>query len=307
MKKSIKTFITALGISMGIIGCASGPQPPQVKSINPPKKEVTINLNFPKKDPVTGKDLKIRSIDKYSIEQQIKKKMYSFSKYRKYSLIARKDNSLINNKLIKIDFGKVNIYKGIQVDISNNKYKIQYKNSHNKFTTLVEFEIPYNFNKKTIDIIYPRNYKYVPSNDWKGTEIPPLDNIQSLKQDIFNILNNLPKSKLYLSRGYTLQGEINTKYNPDSVYANFQRILGKNGDKWYVKSINTPTEKKDYFNLKIKDKIYPLEVRIYPYKNGSKVIYKASISYKIYSDGTYTLTKEDVENAKKEIEKVIND
>jgi hypothetical protein len=50
-----------------------------------------------------------------------------------------------------------------------------------------------------------------------------------------------------------------------------------------------------------------VEVTVYPYKNGSKVIYKAYFNYTLTSDGKSTLTKSDIEKAKQKIEQVIDD
>ena len=297
MKKDIKIILISSMFSISIIGCSEGPQPPQIKSIHPPKKEVVIKLNFPKNDPITEKKLQINKND---LLDKIENNMYRFSYYRKYDIVR---------------YGPINHLAGINISYNNKEYKINYLNTQDYKTgtiykTEVIFKAPYKFEPNKILIKYPNNYTYKPCNDVMGFEIKPLDNPEKLKQDVFRILDKLPTSKLYLSKKYLLKGEINTKYPAASIYANFKRLMGQYTGYYYWTDSEeriSPIEKENTFNLKIKDKIYPVNIKVYPYRNGSKVIYKAYISYKIYSDGTSTLTKQDIENAKKEIERVVND
>ena len=84
MRKNSKIILISSLLSISIIGCTMGPQPPQTKSINPPKKEVVIKLNFPKQDPITDNKLQI---NKTRLLNEIKNKMYYYSKYRKYGIV----------------------------------------------------------------------------------------------------------------------------------------------------------------------------------------------------------------------------
>ena len=291
-----KTFIPT-GVILGLLltGCSTGPGQPQIHTINSQSKEISINLNFPKKDPVTNQPIKIY---KGTLLEEIKDKMYGFSKYHKFRVIR---------------YGPIDSYAGIEIKRDTNYYNIDYKNgeyNNQWFLTEVKFQIPYEYNNNFIKLTYPNKYTMIPCNDAIGMKIDLLDNPSNLKKDVFNILNNLKNTKLYLSKRYILEGEINTKYPSNAIYANFKRLLGQYTGRYYwaeSKAKISPIEKENTFNLKIKNKIYPINIKIYPYRNGSKVIYKAYISYKIYSDGTSTLTKQDIENAKKEIEKVVND
>ena len=294
-----KTFIPT-GVILGLLltGCSTGPGQPQIHTINSQSKEISINLNFPKKDPVTNQPIKIY---KGTLLKKIKDKMYSFSKYHKFRVIR---------------YGPIDDYAGIEIKRDTNYYNINYKNgeyykdSNDWFLTEVKFQIPYEYNNNFIKLIYPNKYTIIPCNDAIGMKIDLLDNPSNLKKDVFNILNNLKNTKLYLSKRYILEGEINTKYPSNAIYANFKRLLGQYIGGYYwagSKAKISPIEKENTFNLKIKNEVYPINIKIYPYRNGSKVIYKAYISYKMYSDGTSTLTKQDIENAKKEIERVVND
>ncbi|EDM23815.1 hypothetical protein [Caminibacter mediatlanticus] len=309
MKKSLTVIAIILGL-ISLTGCSTGPGQPQIHKIQTQQKEVSLKLNFPKNDPVTKKAFNISKIDKINLKQQIINYMYKKSNYRKYSTFTIKDENLINSPLLKISLGKATIRKGLQINDENHIFIFKYMNSKNNFTTFTKFKIPYKFYAKKIIINYPNKYTYIPATDWKGTQIKPLDNPQNLKKDVFRILNNLKNVKLYISKRYILQGEINTNYPANSIYANFKRLMGQYRGNYYWENSTekiSPIEKENTFNLKIKNKIYPLNIKVYPYRNGSKVIYKAYISYKVYSDGTSTLTKKDIENAKKEIKRVVND
>ena len=297
MKRQIKTFTATAVISLSILGCSTGPQPTQIKTITSPKKEITIKLNFPKKDPITDNKLKI---NKVQLLNEIKNKTYHYSKYRKYGVVR---------------YGPINDVAGIYVTYNNTNYKINYirgedyASTGDIYKTEVIFKIPYKYNINSIKLIYPNQYTLTPCNDAIGMGIDLLDKTSNLKKDVFNILNNLKNTKLYISKKYILKGEINTKYPANSIYANFKRLMGQYTDNYYWTDSRekiSPIEKKNVFNLKIKNNNYPLYIKVYPYRNGSKVVYKAYISYKINSDGTSTLTRQDIENAKKEIEKVIN-
>jgi len=297
MKKILNSFGIGISAILLLTGCSTGPGQPQVyqidKSIANSKEKVTIRLNFPKNDPITNKPLKINKNKLYS---QITRKMYNLINYYSFRRISKYD------------------YRGVDITREKNFYKIDYKNGYyygtEFFLTEVIFKIPYQNLSNSIVLKYPTNYTIISCKDPLGFEIKLLDNPKSLQRDVYNILNKLSKTKLYIQEHYTLHGEINTKYPADSIYANFKRLMGQYiGNYYWIDSKEriSSIEKENTFNLKIKNKTYPINIKVYPYRNGSKVIYTAYISYKIYSDGTSTLTKQDIENAKKEIERVIND
>jgi hypothetical protein len=297
MKKLIIPFLLATGTIINFTGCSTGQGTPEIHQINnTTQKQVIIKLNFPKTDPVT---LKTLSINKNTLLDELKDKMYNSSYYKIYRVVS---------------YGPINDLEGITINYNNYNYNIDYinaqdyKNNDNRnFKTEVIFKVPYDFTNESISIKYPNKYLYKPANDAVGLEIKPLDKYSALQQDVFNILNDLKNTKFYLSKKYILKGEINTKYPASSIYANFKRLLGEyNGDYEFENKVISSVEKKNYFALGIKKTIYPINIKVYPYRNGSKVVYNAYINYKVYSNGTSTLTKQDIENARKEIKNVIN-
>lgn len=118
-------------------------------------------------------------------------------------------------------------------------------------------------------------------------------------------INKLQNQKV--ERFLNIKGEINTNFNDASTFANFERILG-----FYSWNGNQPGNidliKEKYFNFKLANNaVVPLHVKVYPYKNGSKVVYDMPIEYKIAMDGSIDIPTKDFDQIKQEIVKVAND
>jgi len=132
-----------------------------------------------------------------------------------------------------------------------------------------------------------------------GSAIGSDTEINSDVEHIFSKLNTL-----YISRSFKLQEEINSKYPAQSIYANFKRMVGN-----YSYRNNehiTESKKQNTFNLNVNGKNLPLYVEVFPYREGSKVKYSTTLPYKITQNGS-DLTKQDIENIKSQIAKIVND
>ena len=281
-------------------GCGGQGQPqirtlPKIKS----NKKI-VKINFPKYDCVTGK----------KINFDLKK--YNFS---------NKIVDLSNYYRVRERWGTADLYHvgGIEVSKHLNKYIIDYKygthfhGNNALYLTEVVFKLQYKvLNNNTLEFLYPISYTFIPGTDATGFSIDPLDKITNLEQDINRIFNKLDTIKIKIKRTYILKGEINAKYPSESIYANFKRILGTWNKGYYYTSSgkkvsSTDIKKENTFILPVGKKYYyPIEIKVYPYRNGSKVIYKSVIPYTIGSDNTCSLTKEDIEKAKKFILKIVN-
>jgi len=288
MKKMTKLAF-GVGIAAIITGCGVGPQPPKTYPINFPNKEVNINFNFPKTDPITKEKVTVNFSD---LKKQIADDMVKYSKYGR-----------LRGPLFA--YSNIVHYDGVKVNITNKNYKLIYANGikfindNSTYLNQTIFNIPYKLDSSHITLKYPNTYTQINCYNPIGQTIKPLDTLQNLKKDVVNILDKLSKTNLYIKKHYLIKGEVNSSYNKESIYANFERLLGK------YKKDNVDTSK-NLFNLKLNNKIFPLEVTIYPYRNGSKVIYQILISYKLFSNGTSSLTKKDIEKVKELIEKVVN-
>ena len=236
---------------------------------------------FPKTDPVTGKKITKDDISKLDYSYQIKK-LSSYS-YRRIK------------------------YNTLKVRKHSDNYEIGYYYQACCPASVV-FKMPYKIKDNKLIFYYPKNYIY------KGEKAPvtgiqtyPFDGIKNVINDFNNfIYPRLDKMALYTNT-YVLKGEKNIPYNLSSIYANFEKLLGKY-NYWNDKKVSTLNIKtENTFALKIKGKVYPVEVTVYPYKNGSKVMYKAYFNYTVISGGKSTLTKSDIEKAKQKIEQIIED
>ena len=139
--------------------------------------------------------------------------------------------------------------------------------------------------------------------------------------------NNLDNA--FIPRDLDLKGEINVEFDNSSVYANYERKIGryKSLEKTEVSTENSTRpikkrhysqndrtgkevkmddmDKKNIFNLKVNDEELPLEINVYPYRNGSKVVYQVTIPYKMTSKASITQT--DIDKIKGTIEGIARD
>ena len=240
-------------------GCYYGQQQLEVKQFEAPQKEVKIALNFPKKDPISGKTIEVGP---YTLANEIPKEIYKYSKYHQYTI--RYYGSRYPQEHTK----------GLKVDIklnnswSNGTYVVTYINqkAHPDWWTGVQFKIPYKITDKYVELKYPNNYTLRVSNDGLGNRIPFIDDPENLKKDMTNVLNKLSKAKLYTLEKITIKGEVNSKYKPEAVYGNFERMLNKCKDE------------NNCYILNYKGNKYPLKVKVYPYRNGSKAVYTMTLN-----------------------------
>ena len=70
---------------------------------------------------------------------------------------------------------------------------------------------------------------------------------------------------------------------------------------------STDIKKENSFNLSLNNINFPLQVEVYPYREGSKVVYTAPLSYTISSTGEVTLAKDDIDSIAILVNKIIND
>jgi hypothetical protein len=120
-----------------------------------------------------------------------------------------------------------------------------------------------------------------------------------VEKDINEKLNGL--KGLSIDRTYILEAEFNSKYQPDSVFANFDRALGG----YASKEVHTnDLEKKKNFSLHYNGEELPLYVSVYPYRNGSKASFSVSLKYKVSEDMTISAQK--VASVKNLLKDIVN-
>jgi len=178
--------------------------------------------------------------------------------------------------------------------------------------TKVFFKLPTKITKNsknnfTISSSFPTNYTIRPHTDALGMEHKTLDKPSKLESDAKNMFNSLKSKPLIIKRSIEFKGEINTNYPMKSVYANLKRNLKEyiSGYSYKTNEEVTPDKIANTFYLNKHDN--KIDFEVYPYKNGSKVLYNARLRYTIDSKGNSTLTKKDIDELHKKISKIIND
>ncbi|MDR2152325.1 MAG: hypothetical protein LBO72_05860 [Helicobacteraceae bacterium] len=143
-----------------------------------------------------------------------------------------------------------------------------------------------------------KTYNYEPSDDKPAV-------LEADAKRVVSKLNSLPVLKQTVERTCSFSGDINSQYKDSEIYGNFKRLLGD----WSGSEYQTDAKKTSIFRLFIGAQAIPLFVEVYPYRNGSKVIYSSgSFKYTVDSTGKVAgVTPADVERAIAQIKKVIND
>lgn len=294
MRKSIFSLSVAIGLSIGFSGCAGiGPQAPETKSTQGAAVSKVIAFNFPKVDPVTGEKVDFDQTS-YDFTPQI----LPLSGYQAFQ---NRGGGVIQN------------YSGTKMQRGSDSYVLKYINGEYNTNSwyLTEVHFPFSVKKQSENEIvfsFPATYTYKPCGDAIGSAIKPLDNLNALEADAKNVLNQLDKLSVVISKKYDFKGEINTKYPNAAVYANFKRLLGQYSNWTRDESEKlSDVKKNNTFSLNFKGKNFPLYVEVFPYRDGSKVVYSSTIGYTIDSKGISSANKDDIQNLQKSIEKIAND
>jgi hypothetical protein len=298
VERNIFKFCVLSFIGLIFVGCAA--TAPQTTPL--PKVENQV-VEFGILKTLDGK-----VITSSEINMAILNYIKSNSKYEE----AKKTQSCFNNLGGGVTCS--NYAKGVLYSSVNNGYKIDYVKGHAGSPTYsVSFNIPGTTSttqdKTTLIFSYPENY--ASRNDYFATaNAQPLDTESNLIADINSIFQGLSKAseKAFVSKQILLKDEVNTNYNDASTFANFERLLGVYAWKDKEKPTNIDIAKEKYFSFKTeKGTILPLHIKVYPYKNGSKVVYDMEVPYHIFLNGTYSFNDSDMKKIKDQIAKIAND
>jgi len=175
-----------------------------------------------------------------------------------------------------------------------------------KLEAKYEINITTSGQQKQIVITPPTFITAIKAKNAIGIEIPFMLPVSKAEADIKTI-NALLDPIIYFVK--LIEGEFNVKYNDESVYASFTRMMGS-----YNYSEEEETHSK--FDIK-KDRIFalkrqdnttiPLKVTVYPYRNDSKVEYKFEYSYSISSKKGNSYSQAEINGLIAKIVKVAND
>jgi len=286
INKILTAGLIGATLVIGFTGCVSEPLPAKkisIRDVGVIKQEYKFNDKLSKEE-----------VSKNSIIHNLINKMSKNSNY--YSIRRRGLR----------EYGKNISYK-------DNILKIEYINGEKHTTgtenlTKVIFKLPCKITEKSkndflLNIKFSVNYDIKPFKDAIGMEIKPLDKLSNLENDAIKLFN-VVKKPITIKRYIEFKGEINTKYPDKAVYANFKRILGNYS--WRENEKINDVKKQNTFTLKVNDKLYPLYIEVYPYRDGSKVVYSTTLRYVIDSKGGSTLNAKDVKALHKKIEDIVN-
>jgi hypothetical protein len=262
-----------------------------------------FEFKFPIRD-VSGDEIKeteiaaailgfIKSKNRYNLPEQTKKRfLFDVWDIKHFSF-----NTQVNNNSFIMQY-----ISGLRVKTRTMGGSVYVSE---KNPTIFEIAFPYQAMKEG------DNYRFVINYPTKGTltisdeDIEPLDNIENLKADVQRIYMELANSTVTIKRIYKLREEVNSQFNDTSILANFRRILGK-----YIYDDKTKMDdvvKERTFSFKYNNIVLPLEVEVYPYRNGSKAVYNLKIPYFVDSKGNISLIPYQIDEIKKQMEKIVND
>lgn len=127
---------------------------------------------------------------------------------------------------------------------------------------------------------------------------------------VTNDLNNLcENSSISIGQVELVEGEFNTKFKPDGVYANFERILGANSSVTrnlsHVKTFDI--NKAQTFKFKLDNGSTELGINVYPYRGGSKVLYAYNYRYQVNGDNETSYSTSQLKKVREQIIKIAND
>ena len=273
----ISTLTSIIVITMS--GCGEAPKPVTKQLI----KVQPIKITFPKVDPITEEKISLNNLNLTNFITKL-------SKYKRYRHVS--------------SYKSLRYYRGVRVKDHKNIISISYINELIASSLHEESKATFDFLYEKKDNIlifqYPVSYTYIKEGSFPVQ--PLLDSLENLEADSKNIFSQL--KNLLLDKKYKLIGEINSDFPATSIYANFKRMLGN-----YSYSGNekiSESKKQNTFNLNVKGKNVPLYVEVFPYREGSKVKYSTVIPYKISQEGS-SLTKQDIDDIKAKITKIVND
>lgn len=302
-------FLLSAVVFMSIQGCAA------FKPI--PQEEVKLNLTSgPKVLIVNNLDFNGKEIDKSSVMDKIKQIIEKGGEFNKFSKWRTYDNPQDSSQSAKYNV------KGSKVAVADNEIIVEYINgdmhephteyspstgktfSYDEYWSVykTEAKFPYSFVKDgkfyKVTIYFPTSLVNKEHHSWDK----PIGSPEQILNDLnskFNVLKNP-----VLEASTRVYGEINSKYNSDSIYSNFERLIGKYNFK-DKKIATNDLEKKNVFKYDYEGTMLPIYVSVFPYRDGSKINYEVNIPYNIGTD--YTIDSNKIALVQKRVEAIAND
>jgi hypothetical protein len=125
----------------------------------------------------------------------------------------------------------------------------------------------------------------------------------SVVSDLDKICNGL---NISITKNVYIRSEFNTSFPSDSVFANYLRKL-KSGTLSQEEIKSYDIEKAKYFSINANGKDTNVAISVFPYRNGSKVVYGFYHTYTLFGDGTKTYHTDDAKITENIIKTIAND
>ena len=129
-----------------------------------------------------------------------------------------------------------------------------------------------------------------------------------------SVMANLPAVCSHLNLAITrysyVEGRLTSKYSPDSIYGNFERMASPVANPWVgdasaIKSFDIVKAKT--FKVSVGAKEYYVGVTIYPYHDETLILYAAKYVYRLYGNGTSSGSKAGIKRVKAAVAHIVND
>jgi hypothetical protein len=278
-------FISCL-ITLFLSGCAGSQVLPVKVGKIEPNTVTVIETRFPDIEPVNGETMNF-DLGKFDLSKQL----LNLS-------IFRPDRFLDEYEMA---------WGGISIQKDQDNYKVTYSNgqrfrSDKLELTKVEFNIKQTqLDKQKVKLELLPEYKIMSVTDLFGSERKQLASIEKLSGDVRKIVETIKDVKIEKSyNSYDFKGEIDTEFSAESIYANFDRKLTPY-------SAYDKAERKTQFEISLGDSKQNIKIEVFPYKNGSKVVYSSRLIYKIDSTGYSSFTKNDIDQLHNYLNSIAND
>jgi|GEM_PF-5546041 len=284
-KKLLIVVLLVLGTVLG--GCSAIPIKPYSSACPQLERNVTV----------LDKDLDGNAISEKQIIDAIKNHMLSVgykgddsSRYTDNLNYINGVNASNTAALISISY-----YNGLKSTYSN----------PTEYSTKVIASYPCNISKTdtgyNVLLKTPEQLFVQPARGPIGLEEPTYASFDNLGIDLVTKLNSI--TDFAIKRAYSLKGEVNSEFAQTAILANFERKLGKYDYRNQTSSFEEAKAK--VFSYKLNGEDIPVYVKVFPYRNGSKVAYNMAVPYKV--NESISISMKDIKDIREYIEKVVND
>lgn len=271
----------------GISGCATGPQAKTLSTNTVLNKKLTVRkLDF-SGDAIKPEDVKKSIAD---------------------ALVASGNQPTTYNETSRNDeYGTTWETDGIKSNVGGNGIKVEYLNGGKRTTNygmtsyiqshiFAEFPLSLNDNGDYYEALltFPSQINLEPAEFNPFSKPKYLLADEEIVPNLLSKFKELNNDKIAIKRFNVITGEISVEFNPDSIYANYERKLGKQY------SSNKGQYDFDYAGEKLR-----LSVDIHPYRNGAKVMYRMIVPY--FVSDKISITQTDINNIKTKIEAIARD